>query len=129
MEKKLISPYLLPMPKLRLFSEIKARRRNEILGGQARGRKPFPVKEERRLVVHVEQIIQQFQPILAIQRRGSHPQPLEAVEQIHLKCVPDAAWPALVFAVHPKGQVLALGQTIVALRQLLLKHLRCIRAG
>ena len=72
----------------------------------------------------MEQIIQQFQPILAIQRRGSHPQPLEAVEQIHLNAFQTRLGCFVVFRVHPKGQVLALGQTIVALRQLLLKHLR-----
>ena len=119
---------LLSHAKAALFAEIKAGRRDEVLGGQAGGRQPLPVEQERCLGVHVEHIVHQLQPLMPVKRRCRNSQPLEVVQQVDLYALQPRLCGLDVLRVHPEGDVLGLGQTVVALSLLVLQHFRILVA-
>ena len=48
------SPVFFTHTELLAGAELKPRRRDEVLGGQAAGREPIPIEAERQLLIHVE---------------------------------------------------------------------------
>ena len=105
-----------------LGPEVKARRGNEILGGKPGRSQPLPVELERCLRVHVEHVMHQLQPLPSVQRRGSNAQTLEVVQQINLNALQPGLGRLEIFRLDAVGNELGLGQTVIALGQLLLKH-------
>ena len=105
-----------------LRPEVEARRRDKVLCGQPGRGQPFPVELERCLRVHVEHVMHQLQPLPSIQRRGGNPQTLEIVQQINLNALQSGLGRLEVFRLDAVGDELGLGQTVVALGQLVLEH-------
>ena len=64
----------------------------------------------------------QLQPLPSIQRRGRNSQALEIVQQINLNALQPGLSRLEVFRLNAVGNELGLGQTIVALGQLVLEH-------
>ena len=57
--------------------EIKAAGRDEVFGGQSGFRQPRPLKDKRRMVVHVKQRVQQGKSLFAVHQHGLHADLLE----------------------------------------------------
>ena len=64
----------------------------------------------------------QLQPLPSIQRRGGNPQTFEIVQQINLNALQPWLGRLEVFRLDAVGNELGLGQTVVALGQLVLEH-------
>ena len=103
-------------------TEIKTAGSNKVFRTQAGRCQPVPVKTERRLIIHMEHIIHDFQAFLAVQRRRGHAQALEIIHQVDL----DTLQPGLGFLdvvrVYSKGDVLCLCQAVVSFGKLPLQH-------
>ena len=113
---------LLSHAKAALFAEIKAGRRNEVLGRQAGGRQPLPVKNEGCLSIHMEHIVHELQPLMPVKRGCRDAQPLEVVQQINLDALQTRLCRLDVLCLDAKGNELGLGQAVVALGLLVLQH-------
>ena len=115
---------LLSHAKAALFAEIKAGRRDEVLGGQAGGRQPLPVEQERCLGVHVEHVVHELQPLTPVERRCRNSQLLEIVQDVNLNALQPWLCRLDVLRVYSEGDVLGLGQAVVSLGLLILQHFR-----
>ena len=113
-------------PEGALVAEVKARRRDEVLGGQPRRRKPFPVEEERRLRIHVEHVVHELEPFPAVKREGGYAQPLEVVQQIDFNALKPGLRRFDALGFNAEGDELGLGQAVIALGLLGLQHVRIL---
>ena len=102
--------------------ELEGGRGNEILGGQAGRGQPFPIEAKRFLGIHVKHGVHQGQPFPAVQGSRLRAQPLEIVENIQLNPLQPQLCRPVIVRVHAKGDILGLGQAVVALGQLVLQH-------
>lgn len=101
---------------------------DEILGGKPGSRKPRPFEGELLLCIHVEDAVHQLQTGFAIQRFRSDAQLFQVVEDVQLNPVQTRLGSLDVLCIDAEGNVLGLGQTIVALGKLILQHLRILPA-
>ena len=116
------SPVFLTHTELLAGAELKAGRRDEVLGGQAGRGQPLPFKAERHLFIHVENAVKLCQPRLAVQCLGGHAQPLEVVENVGLNALQAGLGGLEAVGVDAEGQVLGLDKAVVASCQLVLQH-------
>ena len=104
--------------------ELKGAGGDEVLGGQPGRGQPVPGEAERGLAVHVEDAVEQMQPLYAVHGGAGHAQALEVVDNIHL----DALQPGLggfdAVRVNAEGEILGLCQAVVPLGKLILQHFR-----
>ena len=102
--------------------ELQGGRGDEVLGAETRWGQPVPGEAEGRLVVHVEHIVEQPQPLRAVERCSHHPQAFEVVDDVRF----DALQPGLgrpdALRLHAKGEVLGLDKAVVAPGELVLEH-------
>ena len=105
-------------------SELEGAGGNEVLGGQAGGGQPVPGKAEGLLAVHVEDGVEQPQAVRAAHGRGGNAQPLEVVEDVGLNALQPGLGGSDVLPVDAEGEILGLGEAVVALGQLVLQHIR-----
>ena len=110
-------------------SEGEARRGDIVLRGQAAGNELIVVKGKRIALIGIEGLVHDLQTLHSVQGISGHAQHLEIVENICFDAL--QLWPRLSHAVrfHRKGDVLAAHQAVVALRQLILQHLRIFHAN
>ena len=102
--------------------EGKRGRRDVVLYRQASLWKPLPVKPELLLITHVEHAVHQLESFLAVQQLGSNAQPVEVVHQVNFNVVEAGLRLLHGICFNSEGQVLRLGQTVVALLKLLPEH-------
>ena len=117
---------LLSHAKAALLTEVKAGRRDEVLGGQAGGREPLPVEQERRLGVHVEHVVHELQPLTPVKRKCRNSQLFEIVQDVNLNAFQPWLCRLDVLRFDAKGDELGLGQAVVALGLLILQHFRIL---
>ena len=115
-------PVLFPHSELLAGAEFKPRRRDEVLGGQATGREPIPLKAERQLLIHVEDTVELGKSCLTIQSLGSHAQTLEVIENVGLNTLQTGFGRFDAVRVNAEGEILGFDKAVVALRQLVLQH-------
>ena len=108
--------------------EGKRGRRDVVLYRQAGLGKPLPVKSELLLITHVEHAVHQLESFLAVQQLGSNTQPMEVVHQVNFDVVETGLRLLHGIGFNSEGQVLRLGQTVVALLKLLPEHHAIFRA-
>ena len=116
------SPVFLTHTELLAGAELKAGRRNEVLGGQTGRSQPLPFKAERHLFIHVENAVKLCQPRLAVQGLGGHAHTLEVIENIGLNALQTGLGGFEAVGVNPECEVLGLDKAVVALCQLVLQH-------
>ena len=104
-------------------------RRNKVLYGQTGFHKILPVKEELIIVTHVEHGVHQTKPFLAVHRGCHHTQTAEVVEQVILDMVQSRFCLTHGLCFDAEGQILGLGQTVIALRKLLFQDLTVLGTG
>ena len=68
--------------------------------------------------------MEQAQTLRAAHGRGGHAQPLEVVEDVGLNALQPGLGGSDVLTVDAKREILGLGEAVVALRQLVLQHIR-----
>ena len=106
----------------------KTGRCNKVLYRQPALRQPLPIEIESVMVTHVEHIVHQMKPFLAVQQFCPDTQAFEVVHQVDL----DVNEPRLClfhgFRLNAKRQVLRLGQAVVALGKLAAQHGAVLRA-
>ena len=119
---------LLPDAEGIALGKFKGAGRDEVLDGQTGGRQPVPRKAESRRLVDMEHIVQQLKPGSAVQRLGCDAKTLEIVENIHFNAL--QAWLCRFQSVrfNAESDILAFNQAVVALCQLVTKHLRVFGA-
>ena len=102
---------------------------DEVLGGQAGGRKPFPVEHELCLrIIHVEHGMHQAKALLAIHGICLHAQPFQMVEQIQFDMLQSGLGGFDIIRLDAEGQILGTLQAVVALGHLIEKHLGVLLA-
>ena len=98
-------------------------RRNKILYGQPRFRQPLPFKIKAVLIAQMEQVVHELQALFPGQHLSHNTQPSKIVQKIGL----DVDEPRLCllhgFCLDAEGQVLGLGQAVIALGELRPQHL------
>ena len=105
--------------------EVQTARRNEILGGQAGGREPLPIEQERRLgFIHVHHAVHELQAFLAIQRFSLYSQPFQMIQQLQFDLLQPGLCCTDAFSLDGERDVLAALQGIVAFRHLTQQHRR-----
>ena len=115
--------HLLADHELVAILEVQTARRNEILGGQAGGREPLPVEQERRLgFIHVHHAVHELQTFLAIQRFSLYSQPFQMIQQLQFDLFQPGLCCTDAFSLDGESDVLAALQGIVAFRHLTQQH-------
>ena len=108
--------------------ESKRGRRNVVLYRKASLWEPLPVEAELLLVTHVEHAVHQLEPLLAVQQLCSNTQPVEVVHQVNFDVVEAGFCLLHGICFNSEGQILGLGQTVVAFLKLLPEHHAVFRA-
>ena len=116
------SPVFFTHTELLASAELKPRRRDEVLGGQAAGREPIPIEAERQLLIHVEDSMELGKSCLTIESFGSHAQALEVIENIGLNTLQTGFGRFDAVRVNAEGEILGFDKAVVALCQLVLQH-------
>ena len=96
--------------------------RNVVLNGKAGRRQLFPIEAEFLAISHVEHTVHQLEPFLAVQKLGRNAQAMEVVHKVNLNVVEARLGLLHGVSFNSKCQVLAFGEAVVALLQLLAKH-------
>ena len=105
------------------FTEIKGSGCNKVLGRKPRSGYHVIGKSERLMRVHVEHIMQHFQPFVAGQRLSLHTESFEIVENIRFDTIQLCFCGTNGVSLHTEGDVLTLEQTVVAFGELILEHI------
>ena len=113
---------LLAHAELLAGAELKGAGGDKVLGGQAAGGEPVPLKPEQQLLVHVEDTMQLGKPRLSVQRFRRHAQPLEVIENIGLNALQTGLGRLDAVRINAKGEILGFDKAVVALCQLVLQH-------
>ena len=95
---------------------------NEILGGQAGSGKPVPGKIKRLKAVHAENVMENFEPVMAVQHFRCNAQSFEVVDDIRFDSLQTGLCHTDVVCIDAEGQVLGFHNTVVALGKLVLQH-------
>lgn len=95
---------------------------NEVLGGQAGSGKPVPGKIKRLKAVHAENVMENFEPVMAVQHFRCNAQSFEVVDNIRFDPLQTGLGNPDVICIDAKGQVLGFHNTVVALGKLVLQH-------
>ena len=103
-------------------AELKGAGGDKVLGGQAAGGEPVPLKTERQLLIHVEDTMQLGKPRLSVQRFRRYAQPLEVIENVGLNALQTGLGRLDAVRVNAKGEILGFDKAVVALCQLVLQH-------
>ena len=111
-----------------VFRKGKTGRRNKILYRQPALRQPLPIEIESVMVTHVEHIVHQMKPFLAVQQFCPDTQAFEVVHQVDLNVNEPRLCLFHGFCFNAKRQVLRLGQSVVALGKLAAQHGAVLRA-
>ena len=109
-------------------SELERAGRDEVLDGEAGGRKPIPREAERLLFIHVKNIVHQFEPVVAVQRFRLHTKPLEVIEDVDLNALQPGFRGFQIVRLYAEGNELGFDQPIIAACKLRLQHLCVLRA-
>jgi len=105
------------------FLEIQTGRSDEILGGQAAGGKPLPVEAEGRLgIIHVENTVEQFQPLLAVHRFSPDAQSLIVIEHLKLSLFQTNLGTSQAVRFNRDGGILGTHNGVVTLFHLTHQH-------
>ena len=104
------------------LAEIKAAGRDEVLGIQAGGQQPAPIKIETLMRIHMEHAVHDPQPFLAIERFSRHTHAPQLAEQAKLDLFKTRSGGLDAACADAERDVLRLRQRIVALGKLALKH-------
>ena len=115
-------PVLFTHAELLAGAELKGAGGDKVLGGQAAGGEPVPLKTERQLLIHVEDTMQLGKSCFAVQRFRRHTQPLEVVENVGLNALQTGLGRLDAVRVNAKGKILGFDEAVVALCQLVLQH-------
>ena len=95
---------------------------NEILGGQAGSGKPVPGKMKRLKAVHAENVMENFEPVMAVQHFRCNAQSFEVVDDIRFDPLQTGLCHSNVICIDAEGQVFGFHNTVVALGKLVLQH-------
>ena len=104
------------------LAEIKAAGCDKILGIQAGGQQPAPIKIETLMRIHMEHAVHDPKPFLAIERFSCHTHAPHLTEQAELDLFKARSGGLDAACVDAERDVLRLRQRIVALGKLALKH-------
>ena len=100
---------------------------DEVLHGKPGLHQPLPLKGEGLTVPHVEHGVHQAQALLPVQYGGGHADALEVVEQVRLHMVQPGLGLPHGRRLDAEGQVLRLGEAVVAPGELAFQHLAVLR--
>ena len=110
------------------FTEVEGSGRDEIFAAESRPGYHVKGEAERLVRVHVEHIMEHFQPFVAGQRLGLHTEGFEIIEDVRLNPIQLGLRHAQGVGLNAEGNVLALDEAVVALRELVLQHLGILAA-
>ena len=110
------------------FTEVEGSGRDEIFAAESRPGYHVKGEAERLVRVHVEHIMEHFQPFVAGQRLGLHTEGFEVIEDVRLNPIQLGLRHAQGVGLNAEGNVLALDEAVVALRKLVLQHLGILAA-
>ena len=88
--------------------EGKGAGRDKVLHRKPGGSQPVPVKQERLLLVHVEDAVEQLQTLFSVHRVSLNAQPLEVVQHIGLNALQPELGAFQRIGLDAEGQVLGL---------------------
>ena len=111
------------------FTEVEGSGRDEIFAAESRPGYHVKGEAERLVRVHVEHIMEHFQPFVAGQRLGLHTEGFEIIEDVRLDPIQLGLRHAQGVGLNAEGNVLALDEAVVALRELVLQHLGILAAN
>ena len=109
--------------------EGKGRWSNEILHRKPGTDKPFPVEAELIIrIAHVEHVVHELEPVVAVQDLRPDAQLFEVVQEIVLHMLQPGLCLLHGVRLDTESQILGLGQTVIALGKLVPQHLRVLLA-
>ena len=104
--------------------EGEAVRGDEVLAGKAGLADRVPGEPEFLVVRWVEHLMEDGQPLIAIEGVRPHPQGLEVSQHVRLDTLQPGLGLLQTVRLHAEGDVLGLGQAVVALGELAFQHIR-----
>ena len=110
------------------FPKVERGRRDEVFAAEAGTGNHIEGEAEWFAGVHVEHIMQDFQPFIAGQRLGLHTEGFEVVEDVCLHPVELGLGGTQRVSLNAEGDVLALDEAVVAFGELGLQHIRILGA-
>ena len=110
------------------FTEIEGGGCDEVLAAQTGTGNHVEGEAERLIAVHIEDIMQHFQPLVAGESFGFHTDGFEVVENIRLNSFKLGLCGPEILRFDAEGNVLALEQAVVALQELVLEHIGILLA-
>ena len=110
------------------FTEIEGGGSDEVLTAQSGTGNHVKGEAERLIAVHVEDIVQHFQSLVAGESFCFHTEGFEVVENIRLNSFELGLCGPEILSLDAEGDVLALEQAVVALQELVLEHIGILLA-
>ena len=110
------------------FPKVERGRRDEVFAAETGTGNHIEGEAEWFAGVHIEHIMQDFQPLIAGQRLGLHTEGFEVVEDVCLHPVELGLGGTQRVSLNAEGDVLALDEAVIAFCELGLQHIRILGA-